>query len=63
MNIIGLPAALTVDAVLWSAGTLLGLFSAILAYAGLVSAWITVAIRTFHGSVIRGTLLMPPTVA
>jgi C4-dicarboxylate transporter/malic acid transport protein len=36
---------------------------AIVAYAGLVSAWITVAIRTFHGSVIRGTLLMPPTVA
>lgn len=29
-------------------------------YAGLLSAWITVAIRTFHGSVIRGTLLAPP---
>ncbi len=29
-------------------------------YAGLVAAWITVAIRTFHGSVIRGTLLAPP---
>lgn len=29
-------------------------------YAGLVAAWVTVAIRTFHGSVIRGTLLAPP---
>ncbi len=29
-------------------------------YAGLLAAWITVAIRTFHGSVIRGTLLAPP---
>ena len=29
-------------------------------YAGLVAAWITVAVRTFHGSVIRGTLLAPP---
>ncbi|GAA4266666.1 hypothetical protein GCM10022256_22780 [Frondihabitans peucedani] len=29
-------------------------------YAGLLAAWITVAIRTFHGSVIRGTLLTPP---
>ncbi|MFF9564772.1 TDT family transporter [Leifsonia sp. NPDC014704] len=33
---------------------------AIIAYAGLVTAWITVAVRTFHGSVIRGTLLAPP---
>ncbi|WP_144762208.1 TDT family transporter [Curtobacterium sp. 9128] len=28
--------------------------------AGLVAAWGTVAVRTFHGSVIRGTLLAPP---
>ncbi|ROP64911.1 C4-dicarboxylate transporter/malic acid transport protein [Curtobacterium sp. ZW137] len=33
---------------------------AVLYYAGLVAAWITVAVRTFHGSVIRGTLLAPP---
>ncbi|GAA4666539.1 TDT family transporter [Frondihabitans cladoniiphilus] len=31
-------------------------------YAGLLAAWITVAIRTFHGSVIRGTLLVAPRV-
>jgi tellurite resistance protein TehA-like permease len=28
-------------------------------YAGLLAAWITVAVRTFHGSVIRGTLFAP----
>ena len=33
---------------------------AVVYYAGLVAAWITVAIRTFHGSVIRGSLLSPP---
>ncbi|WP_353650024.1 TDT family transporter [Nakamurella sp. A5-74] len=29
-------------------------------YAFLVAAWTLVAVRTFHGSVIRGTLLIPP---
>lgn len=38
--------------------TLQGL--AVILYAGLVAAWVVVAIRTFHGSVIRGTLLAPP---
>lgn len=33
---------------------------AVLYYVGLVAAWIIVAARTFHGSVIRGTLLAPP---
>jgi C4-dicarboxylate transporter/malic acid transport protein len=33
---------------------------AVLLYIGLVAAWITVASRTFHGSVIRGTLFSPP---
>ncbi|KQP96154.1 C4-dicarboxylate ABC transporter [Rathayibacter sp. Leaf185] len=33
---------------------------AVLYYVGLVAAWIFVAARTFHGSVIRGTLLAPP---
>ncbi|OII14347.1 TDT family transporter [Curtobacterium sp. MCBA15_008] len=33
---------------------------AVVYYTGLVAAWITVAIRTFHGSVIRGNLLAPP---
>lgn len=33
---------------------------AVIYYVGLVAAWITVAVRTFHGSVIRGTLLAPP---
>ena len=33
---------------------------AVVFYIGLVGAWITVAARTFHGSVIRGTLLAPP---
>ncbi len=31
-------------------------------YAGLVAAWAIVATRTFHGSVIRGALLLPPRV-
>ena len=34
---------------------------AVLFYVGLVAAWLTVATRTFHGSVIRGILLAPPT--
>lgn len=29
-------------------------------YAALLGAWIVVAVRTFHASVIRGTLLVPP---
>lgn len=33
---------------------------ACLYFIALVAAWIIVAIRTFHGSVIRGTLLAPP---
>ncbi len=33
---------------------------AVLYYVGLVAAWVLVASRTFHGSVIRGTLLAPP---
>ncbi|REC97860.1 C4-dicarboxylate transporter/malic acid transport protein [Microbacterium sp. AG157] len=33
---------------------------AVLYYVGLVAAWVIVASRTFHGSVIRGTLLAPP---
>ncbi|ROS57803.1 hypothetical protein EDF50_0028, partial [Frigoribacterium sp. PhB24] len=33
---------------------------AVVFYVGLVGAWITVAVRTSHGSVIRGTLLAPP---
>jgi C4-dicarboxylate transporter/malic acid transport protein len=36
---------------------------AVVFYVGLVVAWIVVAARTFHGSVIRGTLLAPPPVA
>ena len=36
---------------------------AVAAFACLVAAWLTVAIRTFHGSVIRGTLLAPPAAA
>jgi hypothetical protein len=35
----------------------------VLYYVGLVAAWIVVAARTFHGSVIRGTLLAPPRAA
>lgn len=35
---------------------------AVLYYLGLVAAWATVALRTFQGSFIRGTLLAPPTV-
>jgi C4-dicarboxylate transporter/malic acid transport protein len=35
---------------------------AVVLYVGLVAAWIVVAARTFHGSVIRGTLLAPPPV-
>lgn len=33
---------------------------AVLYFAGLVAAWGIVAVRTFHGSVVRGTLLLPP---
>jgi C4-dicarboxylate transporter/malic acid transport protein len=33
---------------------------AVIYYVGLVGAWLLVATRTFHGSVIRGTLLAPP---
>ena len=29
-------------------------------HVGLVTAWIVVAVRTFHGSVIRGTLFAAP---
>lgn len=49
LNGLALHSGLTVVAVL-----------AVIYYAGLVAAWITVAIRTFQGSVIRGTLLAPP---
>ncbi|WP_136707249.1 TDT family transporter [Agromyces sp. H66] len=33
---------------------------AMIAYVALVAAWLLVAARTFHGSVIRGTLFLPP---
>lgn len=33
---------------------------AVVYYVGLVSAWVIVAVRTFHGSVVRGSLLAPP---
>ncbi len=33
---------------------------AVLYYAGLVTAWVIVAIRTVRGSLIRGTLFLPP---
>ncbi len=46
LNGLALHSGLTVVAVL-----------AVVYYAGLVAAWITVAVRTLHGSVIRGTLL------
>ena len=49
LNGLALHSGLTVVAVL-----------AVVYYVGLVAAWITVAVRTFHGSVIRGTLLAPP---
>ncbi len=49
LNGLALHSGLTVVAVL-----------AVVYYAGLVAAWITVAVRTLHGSVIRGTLLAPP---
>ncbi|MGW8430586.1 TDT family transporter [Curtobacterium citreum] len=49
LNGLALHSGLTVVAVL-----------AVVYYAGLVAAWIIVAVRTFHGSVIRGTLLAPP---
>ncbi len=52
LNGLALHSGLTVVAVL-----------AVVYYAGLVAAWITVAVRTFHGSVIRGTLLAPPKTA
>jgi C4-dicarboxylate transporter/malic acid transport protein len=49
LNGLALHSGLTVVAVL-----------AVVYYVGLVAAWITVAVRTFHGSVIRGTLLASP---
>ncbi|WP_228510754.1 TDT family transporter [Curtobacterium sp. VKM Ac-1393] len=49
LNGLALHSGLTVVAVL-----------AVVYYAGLVAAWTVVAVRTFHGSVIRGTLLAPP---
>ncbi|WP_091490533.1 TDT family transporter [Microbacterium pygmaeum] len=33
---------------------------AVVLYVGLVAAWGIVAVRTFHGAIIRGTLLAPP---
>lgn len=33
---------------------------AVVLYIGLVAAWGIVAVRTFHGAIIRGTLLAPP---
>lgn len=33
---------------------------AVIPHVGLVTAWIIVAVRTFHGSVIRGTLFVAP---
>lgn len=36
---------------------------AVAAYAALVAAWIVVAVRTFHASVIRGSLFAPPRTA
>ncbi|GMA30485.1 TDT family transporter [Litorihabitans aurantiacus] len=33
---------------------------AVVFFVGLIAAWATVAVRTFHGSVVRGTLLAPP---
>ncbi|WP_254678132.1 TDT family transporter [Agrococcus sp. SGAir0287] len=36
---------------------------AVAAYVALVAAWLIVAVRTFHGSVIHGTLLAPPRTA
>ncbi len=36
---------------------------AVIYYIGLVAAWIIAASRTFHGSVIKGTLLAPPQAA
>ncbi|ROS50240.1 TDT family transporter [Frigoribacterium sp. PhB24] len=38
-------------------------YLAVLYFAGLVTAWIVVAARTFHASVIRGTLFAPPAVS
>ena len=49
LALLGLPVAVQVLAVTY--------------YVGLVAAWLTVATRTFHGSVIRGTLLAPPKAA
>ncbi|WP_370871595.1 hypothetical protein [Curtobacterium sp. A7_M15] len=49
LNGLALHSGLTVIAVL-----------AVVYYTGLVAAWLIVAVRTFHGSVIRGTLLAPP---
>ncbi|MFC5503093.1 TDT family transporter [Lysinimonas soli] len=33
---------------------------AVLAFVALLAAWVTVAIRTVHGSLIRGSLFLPP---
>ncbi|MDO9395976.1 MAG: TDT family transporter [Herbiconiux sp.] len=33
---------------------------AVIVYAALVAAWLTVGVRTFHGAIVRGTLLAPP---
>ncbi len=33
---------------------------AVIAFVGLLTAWMTVATRTVHGSLIRGTLFLPP---
>lgn len=52
LNGLALHSGLTVIAVL-----------AVVFYVGLVAAWITVAVRTFHGSVVQGTLLAPPATA
>jgi C4-dicarboxylate transporter/malic acid transport protein len=45
---------------LHTGSTALRVLSVVL-FAGLVAAWLAVAVRTFHGSVIRGTLFAPPT--
>lgn len=44
----------------WHSGLTAVALLAVLGYAALVAAWLTVAARTFHGSVISGTLLAPP---
>lgn len=49
LNGLALHSGLTVVAML-----------AVVYYAGLVGAWAIVAVHTFHGSVVRGTLFVPP---